>query len=279
MIDIHCHLLPGIDDGPKNMEESLELSRLFVRAGYRHVITTPHWVFGTSWVPSPKTISEEVAKLNQKIKDEGINLTAHIGMEVALDNKIPELLGSHEIIGLAGKSYMLVEAPFLRLPLGWEEIFFSILSKGYKIIVGHPERCAHLAEKNGIIDEFIRAGLYLQVNWSSFLGYYGTEAAQMANYMAANGYIHCLATDSHDLRNRHPGHVKKAMNLVEKLVGTSNLNLLAKENPVRVLKGDPLVPMSRMDLHGKAPRTQGWVSKVFKRISPSPNPSRQGRGI
>lgn len=259
MIDIHCHILPGIDDGPKNMEESLGLARLFVRAGYRHVITTPHWVFGTSWVPSGKTIREGVAELNRAIKAEGIDLTAHIGMEVALDNRIPELLESHEVIGLAGKSYVLVEAPFLRLPLGWEEVFFNILSKGYKIIVSHPERCAHLAEKNGLIDEFIKAGLYLQVNWSSFLGYYGPEADKTANYMAANGYIHCLATDSHDLRDRHPGHATKTMNLVEKLVGTNNLRLLAKENPARVLEGDPLEPMSKSKSNGKVRKKRQWL--------------------
>ena len=261
MIDLHCHLLPGIDDGPKTIDESLKLARIFVSAGYSHVVTTPHWIFGTSWMPAPEIIREKVLKLNQRMKADGIGLIAFPGMEIALDHEIPELLDRGGIIGLGGrpKSYLLIEPPFLRLPLGWEEIFFGVLSRGYKVLVAHPERCAQLAEKNGIIDEFISAGLYLQVNWLSFLGFYGPEAAEMARYLAVKGYIHCLATDSHDTKNRHPGNARKAAGLVEKLIGKQNLSLLASENPIRVLKGEPLAGMSPVSVKGRLKRMGSWL--------------------
>jgi protein-tyrosine phosphatase len=259
MIDIHCHILPGIDDGPKNMEESSDLARMFVREGYTQVIATPHWALGTSWMPSKEEVSKVVEELNRVLKDKGIELTVHSGMEIALDNRIPELLEGNEVIGLANTSYVLVELPFFRLPLGWETILFNIMSLGYRVIVCHPERCVHLFQDKGIIDEFINAGLFLQVNWASFLGHYGHEAEQMANYMASKGYIHCLASDSHDLRERHPGHVKNAMKLVENLTGTDNLRLVAEENPERLLAGDQLVAMSRSGTSGKAGKNRKWL--------------------
>ena len=253
--------MPGIDDGPKTIDESLKLARIFVSAGYSHVVTTPHWIFGTSWMSSPEIIREKVLKLNKRMKEDGIGLIALPGMEIALDHAIPELLDKGEIIGLGGreKSYLLIEPPFLRLPMGWEEIFFGVLSRGYKVLVAHPERCAQLAEKKGTIDEFISAGLYLQVNWLSFLGFYGPEAAEMARYLAVKGYIHCLATDSHDTKNRHPGNARKAVGLVEKLIGKQNLSLLANKNPIRVLKGEPLADMSLVSVKGRSKRKGSWL--------------------
>jgi len=259
MIDIHCHILPGIDDGPRNLEESSDLARMFVREGYRQVIATPHWAFGTSWMPSTKTISKTVDKLNRVLEDKGIELIVHAGMEIALDNKIPEFLKCHEVGGLANTSYVLVELPFFRLPLGWDEILFNIMSMGHRVIVCHPERCTHLFQDKGIIDELINGGLYLQVNWASFLGHNGPEADQMAKYLAVKGYIHCLATDSHDVRERHPGHVSTAGKLLENLIGTDNLRLVAKENPERLLAGDPLAAMSRSGTSGKTSKNRRWL--------------------
>jgi protein-tyrosine phosphatase len=261
MIDLHCHLLPGIDDGPKTIDESLKLARLFVSAGYSHVVATPHWISGTSWMRAPKIIRQRVLLLNKKMKEDGISLVAFPGMEIAMDHKIPELLGRGEITGLGGRpnSYLLIEPPFLRLPLGWEEIFFGVLARGHKVLLAHPERCVQLAEKNGIIDEIIGAGAYLQVNWFSFLGFYGLEAAEMARYLATKGYIHCLATDSHDTKNRHPGNVKRAAVVVEKLIGTQNLSLLAHKNPTRVLKGEPLLSMSPVGVKGISRRMRSWL--------------------
>jgi len=261
MIDLHCHLLPGIDDGPKTIDESLKLARIYENAGYSHVVTTPHWIFGTSWMSAPAIIQEGVATLNKRMKEDEIRLIALPGMEIALDHEIPELLDRGEIIGLGGrpKSYVLIEPPFLRLPLGWEEIFFGVLSRGYKVLVAHPERCAQLAEKNGIIDEFISAGLYLQVNWFSFLGFYGPEAAETAGYLAEKGYIHCLATDSHDIKNRHPGNVRKAAGLLEKKIGSHNVSLLAHKNPIRVLKGEALTNMSPVSVKRRKKRMGSWL--------------------
>ena len=258
MIDLHSHLLPGIDDGSKSLQESLKMARIYEKAGYHQVVATPHWIAGTSWMPTPGEIRVQVAALNQSIKDEGINLSVLPGMEIALDPKIPRLLDEKKLQPLGKKSYVLIETPFQMFPMGWEQVFFAIASRGYTVLLAHPERCTQLADKPMLFDTLIEKGIYLQINWNSFLGYHGREAAKLARYLATKGYIHCLATDSHDVDNRHAGNVQRAAREVEKLVGPRNLQLLAKENPARVLDGVPLAPMSRQNSQDTPKSKRRW---------------------
>ena len=258
MIDLHSHLLPGIDDGSKSLQESLKMARIYEKAGYGQVVATPHWIPGTSWMPTPGEIRVQVAALNQRIKDEGINLSVVPGMEIALDPQIPPLLDEEKLQPLGETSYVLIETPYQMFPLGWEKVFFAIASRGYTVLLAHPERSIQLADKPMLFDAFIEEEIYLQINWDSFLGYHGREAAKLARYLAAKGYIHCLATDSHDADNRHAGNVKRAAREVEKLVGARNLRLLAKENPARVLGGEPLVPMSQQNLQDTLKSKRRW---------------------
>lgn len=258
MIDLHSHLLPGIDDGPKSLQESLKMARIYEKAGYRQVVATPHWIPGTSWMPTPGEIRVQVDSLNQRIKDEGINLSVLPGMEIALDPQIPLLLEEEKLQPLGEKSYVLIETPYQMLPLGWEQVFFAIASRGYAVLLAHPERCTQLADKPMLFDAFIEKGIYLQINWDSFLGYQGRETAKLARYLAAKGYIHCLATDSHDVDHRHAGNVQRAAREVENLVGPHNLQLLAMENPARVLGGEPLTPMSQQNSQDTPKSKRRW---------------------
>ncbi len=140
MIDLHCHILPGIDDGPKSLDESLEMARIFEQAGYSHVVATPYAVPGTTWMPKPEEIRNRLTVLNEAIAKEGIKLKVLPGMEIALDPHISDLLDQGQVLTIAGTSYVLIEPPFQRLPLGWEQAFFDVLSKGLKVLLAHPER-------------------------------------------------------------------------------------------------------------------------------------------
>lgn len=258
MIDLHCHILPNIDDGPKSIDQSLEMARVFEQAGYQQVVATPHAVPGTSWMPSPATIRERVAQLNQALRDEGIQLTVLLGMEIALDPQIPDLLKAGRIQSLADTSYVLIEPPFQRLPLGWEQVFFDLTSKGYTPLLAHPERCAQLADKPELFEDLVSMGIYLQVNWGSFLGYNGQKAAKTALYLAKKGYIHCLATDSHRPDKQHAGICRHAAAEVEGLVGPQNLELLARSNPLRVLRDEPLIGMAEVGILPEVKRRRRW---------------------
>ena len=244
MIDLHCHILPGVDDGPKNLDESLEMVRIFIKAGYRQLVATPHQVPGTTWMLSIEKIRNKLAELNNAIKTEGLELDVLPGMEIAFDPLIPGLLAKGQLLTLGETSYVLIETPFQQFPLGWEQVIFEMLSKGYFILMAHPERCAQLAASPQMVNGLIASGVHLQVNWDSFLGYHGRSALRMADYLADSRYIHCLATDSHNPQERHAAHVKHAATKIQKLVGSENLQRIASENPQRILRNiDPLSMM------------------------------------
>jgi protein-tyrosine phosphatase len=258
MIDLHCHILPGIDDGPKTLNESLEMARIFEQAGYSQVVATPHAVPGTSWMPSPENIQDQLTELNQAIVNEGLKLKVLPGMEIALDPQISELVDKGKVQTLAGTSYVLIEPPFQRLPLGWEHAFFDVLSRGFKVLVAHPERCAQLATKPGLCDNLLESGVYFQVNWDSFLGHHGRTTEKMAVYLATKGYIHCLATDSHDSQSRHAAQVPLAAARIEKLIGPRNLRLISMENPMRVLRNEALKSMEKREIQATVTKKRKW---------------------
>jgi protein-tyrosine phosphatase len=248
MIDIHCHILPGIDDGAKALPESLEMARIFEQTGYSHVVATPHAVPGTTWMTEPEDIQIRLVELNRAIAKAGIQLKVLPGMEIALDPNIVGLLDHGKLQTLAGTSYVLIEPPFQRLPLGWEHAIFDVLSRGYKILLAHPERCAQLATKPQLCDQLIESGAYFQVNWDSFSGHHGRTTQKMAIYLASKGFIHCLATDSHDAVHRNPSQAQTASNRIEELIGLRNLRLIANENPIQVLRNEALKSMERQEI-------------------------------
>jgi protein-tyrosine phosphatase len=258
MIDLHCHILPGIDDGPKTLQESLEMARIFEQAGYNHVVATPHTVPGTSWMPKPKEIKSQINELNHAIVENGIKLKVLPGMEIALDPNISDLLDQGYVQPLAGTSYVLIEPPFQRLPLGWEHAIFGVLSKGFKVLLAHPERCAQLSAKPQLCDKLIESGVYFQVNWDSFLGHHGSTTQKMAIYLASRGYIHCLATDSHDSRSRNARQVRRTAKSIEELMGLRNLQLISRENPIRVLRNEDLMPLERLALQAAVKKKRRW---------------------
>jgi protein-tyrosine phosphatase len=126
------------------------------------------------------------------------------------------------------------------------------------VLLAHPERCAQLASKPQLCDELIESGVYFQVNWDSFLGHHGRKTQKMAIYLASRGYIHCLATDSHDAKSRNAIQVQRTAETIEELIGPRNLQLISRENPIRVLRNEALVPMDKPVSEATAPKKSRW---------------------
>jgi protein-tyrosine phosphatase len=250
MIDIHSHILFGIDDGAAGPEESLALARVYVEAGYRTVVATPHTEVDS--LPSEyhaRTVRDLVNTLNHSLMKQGIELVVLPGMEVGLDPLLPEMVAQEKILSLAGSRYLLVETPFGQLPLHWWEVVFKLAAKGIVVIFAHPERCAQVADDPGILERMAQAGAKFQVNWDSFSEANGRRVDGVARSMARKGYIHCLATDSHDPKVRNAGHVHEIGRRIKGLIGDDNLRRIAEENPARVVQDEPLLEME----HGGMP--------------------------
>lgn len=251
MIDIHSHILFGVDDGAAGLGDSLALARIYEEAGYRQVVATPHAELDSLPVQNyGRSIRVGVDRLNQHLDKHHVAVKVLTGMEVGLDPQLPEMVAQAGILTLADTKYLLVETPFSRLPLNWWEIVFLLASGGITVIFAHPERCAQVANSLELLHRMVRAGAKFQVNWDSFSGAYGRVVANVARFMARKGFIHCLATDSHDAMNRHAGNVRAIAVQLRGLIGVKNLRRISIENPDRVVKGKALL---EMDL-GKMPK-------------------------
>ena len=259
MLDIHSHILPGIDDGARDIGHSLEMARKYVMSGYTRVIATPHAVPEDRGVRFARSIDLHVANLNAIMKEDHVDLTVLPGMEITLSPEIPTMLDQGEVIPLAGGSYVLIEPPFQRLPLHWEQILFEVAGRGFKILIAHPERCAQLAQQPTLVERLLETGVYLQVNWTSLLGYHGKAVQKTAHHLIRAGAIHCMATDSHDTRERSAIIVRRGAEELARLVGRKNLALLSVENPAKVLNGGGMTGMNVDAIQRYRPIGGGWT--------------------
>lgn len=244
MIDLHAHILPGLDDGPEKLEEALEMAAVYEAAGFSRVVATPHWVSGSPWQPTPEKILKSLAGFRRSLAQREIGLQVEPGLEIAMTMGISTLVKAGQVLTLNGGVYVLVEPPFQQLPVGWGQILFEISAGGHRVLLAHPERCSHLARETGVLKEMLDMGVGIQANWKSLLGRYGQTIKETAWSFLEQGLIHCLATDGHgprDITAETLGRMKRALS--ERL-GDERARLLVEENPGRVWRGEPLERLS-----------------------------------
>ncbi|KYJ87602.1 tyrosine-protein phosphatase [Sulfurovum riftiae] len=205
-VDLHSHLIPGIDDGSQSMEESLSLLRGMKSLGYEKVITTPH-IMSDAYKNTPKNIKEGLIKLRETALNEGIEIEINAAAEYYLDDGFVDLLEQGEMMTVNGK-YLLFETSYVSKPLRTEEMIFEITSAGYTPIMAHPERYRYIKEPMKEYGRFKELGVLFQVNLNSFGGHYGRSAKVLADFLSKNGMIDYLGSDVH-----HQKHVSSLKNI------------------------------------------------------------------
>ncbi len=204
MIDIHCHILPGIDDGPEDMDGSLAMLRLAAEDGVRTVVATPH--FGGRYdLPAPATIRSLTRRLNEVADAAGIEARVLPGCEAELVPDLPEQLRSGEALTLgdAGR-YVLVEVLPLPIPLYALDVHFRLRLAGYVPILAHVERVAITADGLQFAREFVAQGGLAQVNADSVGGQVGRAAQRVCSRLFDEGLFHIIASDGHSTTSRPP---------------------------------------------------------------------------
>ncbi len=218
MIDIHCHLLPNIDDGPSSWEESLELARLYDGEGIQTAIATPHWINGSHWEPDPDQVIEMVGILNEKTKAENIPLKILPGMEVGMTDNLIELLNDDSVLTLGGGSHILLESPFTSLPYKVEELISRLRKIGITTILAHPERCQEVQSNPKRLEVMVESGALIQITSSSLIGHFGIKSKNCATWLATRGLIHLIASDAHSPTTRPP-LIRKPLSILEEIIG------------------------------------------------------------
>lgn len=216
MLDFHSHILPGLDDGAKDMNTAIEMAKIAVEDGIKEIVATPHFIEGS--MESHKDVILEKVRDCQKVFDDGyIPLKVIAGAEVYLTPDITDMLAKGQLMTINnGGKYILVELPMNSVPMYTEDIFFEIKLKGVTPIIAHPERNIVLASKPERLLNFVNCGCLLQINAGSITGLYGSKVKNTAELFVKNDLIHLIGSDAHSAGGRAPT-IKTAITQIEKL--------------------------------------------------------------
>ncbi len=232
MIDIHCHFLPGIDDGPQSMTESLELARMAVVDGIHTTVVTPH-IHPGRYENDREIIESVFGKFKQALIAEKIPLKIGMAAEVRISMEMVEMLENDQIPFLGeyeGKKIILLEFPHSHILPGSEKMVDYLLNRDIRPIIAHPERNKEIIRDLKKLKPFIDRGCFLQVTAGSVAGYFGENAQIRSHEMLKAGWVTVLATDAHDSKYRQPV-LQEGLDAAAAVIGFDNARLLVNENP------------------------------------------------
>jgi protein-tyrosine phosphatase len=218
MIDIHSHILPGIDDGAKTIEDSIDMAEKAVSEGIHTIIATPHHMNG-KYDNTKSDILPLVSELNERFKQENINLEVLPGQECRIYGEILEDYQKGEILTLNQDStYLFIEFPSSSVPRYAERLLYDIQVEGLTPVIVHPERNAELIERQDKLYKLVKNGAATQVTASSLVGYFGKNIQKFSQQIIEANLAHFIASDAHNINNR-TFKMEEAMNYIEKKYG------------------------------------------------------------
>jgi tyrosine-protein phosphatase YwqE len=201
-VDIHSHLLPGLDDGVATLEDAEAIILSLITLGYRRIITTPH-VMSDAYRNTPEGIGAKLLQLQEHLKGKNIHIPVSAAAEYYLDEFLFKMVEGNQPLLTFGDNYLLFETNFITEPFNMKEFIFLATTRGYRLILAHPERYLYLQNNLKKVEDLLDRGVLLQMNISSLTGYYSKPVQQMATRLIDKGMIHWLGSDCH-----HPGQVQ-----------------------------------------------------------------------
>lgn len=196
-VDIHSHLLPGIDDGVNDLDESMDVIKAFVAMGYRKLITTPH-IMSDFYANTPDIIQSILLEVRKRIKEEGIDIEIEAAAEYYLDEYFVNLLEEQNELLTFGDNYLLFETGFMNEPAQLKEVVFVLKSNGYQPVMAHPERYLYLHNNFELIEDLVQRGVLLQINAISLVGYYSKPVKKLAEKLIDKEMISFVGSDCHN---------------------------------------------------------------------------------
>ncbi|HET6389285.1 tyrosine-protein phosphatase [Hyphomicrobium sp.] len=233
MIDVHCHILPGIDDGAPDIRASLRMASALIDDGVEAVVCTPHILPGLYHNTGP-LIRAATEELRSALAAAGVHLSLFSGADAHICPDFGAKLKSGEILTLADSRYVLLELPMHVRPEPLTKFVFELMVAGYVPIISHPERLAWIEPHFSLIRRLARSGVWFQVTSGSLLGAFGRSAKYWAERLLDEGFVHLLATDAHDLERRAPD-LKRGRDAAASRVGDVEANHLVFTRPQGIL--------------------------------------------
>jgi len=240
MIDLHCHILPGLDDGAETIEEAMEMARVAERDGIKTIVATPHFFRGDVSSGDLGSIEEKRRALNEVLQENEIHVEVKSGAEVHIShNLLDAVRNSRASLVLNGSSYMFIEFPRDHIFSGIKNLFFDLMSEGIIPIIAHPERNSVFRQNPGLLYDLVGVGAFAQANSGSFTGLYGSKTAEAVDRFLEWNLIHFIASDGHNPRS-FPPLLSLAVERAESVVGKERALALVNNNPQAVLEDKEL---------------------------------------
>lgn len=257
--DIHCHIVPGIDDGARNVAESVEMARQAVADGTTTLIATPHQLGGNRHV-TVAAIQQGVANLRTQLEAAGVAVTVLPGADVRIEPELPRLLKCGDVLTLGDHGrHVLLELPHdVFVPL--EPLLAALRKQGLVGILSHPERNRGIIANPALMADVLRAGGLLQITAGSLLGHFGSSCRKIAEHAVRQQFVHFVASDAHDTQQRTFG-LRDAFAAVAALADERTARLVCCEHPARVAAGEAVGERKV----AKSPAAQTTGSSWFRR--------------
>lgn len=263
MVDIHHHLLWGLDDGAKEIETSIAMAKAAAEDGVTHLVCTPH-ANGT-YDFQPELNAAKVAELRDRLDAEGIALNLGLGCDFHLSyDNIQDAKEHPARYSVNGLGYLMVELPDYGIPRGLTETFYELQLAGMTPILTHPERNPTLQNDLPRLAEWMRGGVLVQVTGDSVTGRMGKTAQRIAHELLAKRWVHFLATDAHNVTSRPP-RLSEARDAVARKYGETYAESLVTTNPLAVFAGGAFEAVEEPIGLYEEFKEKNWLSRLFQR--------------
>ncbi|WP_282938839.1 CpsB/CapC family capsule biosynthesis tyrosine phosphatase [Paenibacillus sp. RC67] len=237
MIDIHTHIIPGIDDGAQDMEETVQMAQAAVEEGIHTLIATPHHANGKYDNPWTQ-VEHAVHEVNEVLRGRGIPLTVVPGQEIRVYNNLLEDLHSHMAGTLHSSKYILIEFPTREIPKKTEALFHELRVMGLVPVIAHPERNMELASDPSKLQHLIQQGALAQITSHSINGLFGKKIQKLSFELCEHRMVHFVASDAHNIENRAFG-LRQAYSMLAQKFGDDLVHGY-KENAVKLISHEDI---------------------------------------
>lgn len=234
MIDFHTHILPGIDDGAKNMEETMNLLLEATKNGVDEIILTSHYIedyYNVNVEDRQKLLSNIKNALNRN----NINIKLYLGNEIYISNNINKLIKENKASTINNTRYILFEMPLNSKPINLYDVVYEMLQYKFVPILAHPERYSFIQQNPSIVNDLIEKGVLMQCNYGSFIGQYGKKAQIIIKKLLKNNLVDFMGSDVHRINTIYP-KIPQILNQMEKFIGKDQLEQITVINPKLVLE-------------------------------------------
>jgi protein-tyrosine phosphatase len=240
MIDLHCHIIYGVDDGARTREEALEMARLAAADGARVIVATPHSPESVgSRIYDPALIRERSAELTALLREEGVDVGIVPGTEIAYSSDVLKQLQRGDLLTYNSTRTILLELAGNVFPPGVDVGLFNLQVAGYRVVLAHPERIVEVQRDPNVLLPFVERGILAQVTAEALLGRQGQRLQRTATTLVQRRMAHIIASDSHGLPPRRPPFLRHARQRAVELVGEEIANALVRGIPEAILRDQP----------------------------------------